>query len=80
MHINYGLFVAYTPLFQNTAVVKLRSPQRAFSNDGAMNYSTRKLMPYVSYEQRMVPMTYIFCAVVLATSGRSTPTHSLSLM
>ena len=26
-------------------------------------------MPYVSYEQRLVPMTYIFCAVVLASSG-----------
>ena len=33
-------------------------------------------MPYVSYEQRRVPMTYIFCAVVLASSGKGT-THPL---
>ena len=34
VHINYGIFLPYEPLFANTVVVNVKSPKRALSIDG----------------------------------------------
>ena len=73
VHINYGLFSAFEPLFRNTASVKIAAPRSAIH--GLKKYPTRPLSPYVSYEQRQIPMHKIFCAVIQATDQWSLPNN-----
>ena len=75
IQINYGLFVAYEPLFVDTATVIIKSPRSAVSHIGLSSYPTRPLTPYVSFEQKEVPMHFIFCAVILATDPWSPPNN-----
>jgi hypothetical protein len=63
IHIMYGLFSPYVPLFRNISRVIVTSPRKAQSTDGTTDYVTRRLSSYVSYEKRRVPMQYFFCAV-----------------
>ena len=66
VQILHGLHSMYRPLFENSTVVRIASPSRALSFTGMplTSIETRTLSPYVSYEERRVPMQYFFCAVV----------------
>jgi hypothetical protein len=75
IHINYGIFIPFAPLFANTTVIQIKSPERAKSIIGLKSYDTRQLTPYVSYEQKTVTMKYIFCAVLYASDPWSNPNN-----
>ncbi|RYH31690.1 hypothetical protein EON65_02100 [archaeon] len=71
VHLLYGLYTAYAPLFQNTTTVQVMGPGRARTFEGASfsGTSTRKLSPYVSFNEQLVTMQYFFCAVVYRTDS-----------
>jgi hypothetical protein len=73
IHIPYGLFAAYRPLFYNTTSINVHSPSRAKSIVGLdkSGVATRELTPYVSYVRQSVPMQYFFCAVVTQEDSTS---------
>ena len=73
IHILYGLYIAYAPLFLNSTTVRIASPSRAnTSTGGTMTiHKTRRLSPYVSFNERVVDMQYFFTAVVKQTDSNS---------
>ena len=75
IHITYGIFVAFESLFIDTTSVIIKSPKKAVSIDGVRKYATRQLTPYVSFEQKLVPMEFIFCAVILLSDPWSLPNN-----
>ena len=60
-----GLYSPYQPLFRNTSIVRLLQPSRSKTYRGAHNTTTRRLTPYISFEERYVEMRYFFCPVYL---------------
>jgi len=73
IHILYGLYAAYAPLFLNSTTVRIASPSRANTSTGATMtvHTTRSLTPYVSFEERVVDMQYLFTAVVRQSDSNS---------
>ena len=63
VEILHGLFRPWTPLFTNSSIVRIISPQRSRNYHGQLNTTTRRLSNYVSFEERQVSMLYIFCMV-----------------
>ena len=66
IHLLYGLYTAYAPLFDNTTTIRIASPGRSKASEGLAlaDIPTRNLTKYISFEERKVRMEYIFCAVV----------------
>lgn len=76
VQILHGLFDMYKTLFENCTIVRIASPSRALSFTGLPMelVETRTLSPYVSFEERRVPMQYFFCAVVYQSDSGSVNT------
>ena len=62
IHILYGLHINFEKFFVNTSTVTIMGPSRARSQAGLNNPTSRRLSPYVSFEQRTVPRKYFFAA------------------
>ena len=59
-HILHGLFLPLADFFKNSTTVAITKPSRAFVQEGLKKKNTRKLSPFVSFEERLVDQTYIF--------------------
>eukprot|EP01038_Epipyxis_sp_PR26KG_P007209 gene7209-9837_t len=71
IHLLYGFYDPYVPLFENTTTVRIAGPSRATTFDGLTlsHRKYRKLSPYISFEEALIPMQYFFCAVVFQSDS-----------
>jgi hypothetical protein len=63
IQIMVGLFATFEHHFENTTTVRIAVPHRARITASVKNPAVRQLSQYVSFEQQMVPVYYMFGVV-----------------
>lgn len=63
VHLLHGLFYPFVDFFKNTTTVEVIKPSRANDTTGQMAPETRRLSPFVAWEEPQVVVEYFFVAI-----------------